>query len=131
MGGLAPHASKRGRGDKRRGRRACRLSSGAAVLWREPEAWARPHGQELNATTFVLTDAGVLETRQVKLAMSAAPAAQATRLRTRRDAGEEADQTNRRASSSKPPRTHTRQFPAFPPGMMIRPLAYDLPCRFR
>jgi outer membrane biosynthesis protein TonB len=43
-------------------------------LWREPDALAGAGGRELDAISFILADPGVLETRQVELAMPALPA---------------------------------------------------------
>ena len=43
-------------------------------LWHEPDALAGAGGQELDVVSFVLADPGVLETREVNLAMPAVPA---------------------------------------------------------
>jgi periplasmic protein TonB len=43
-------------------------------LWHEPDALAGAGGQELDAISFVLAEPGVLETREVDLAMHASPA---------------------------------------------------------
>jgi len=43
-------------------------------LWREPDSLAGAGGQELDVISFVLADPGVLETREVNLAMPAVPA---------------------------------------------------------
>jgi periplasmic protein TonB len=43
-------------------------------FWREPDALAGAGGQELDVISFVLADPGVLETREVNLAMPAVPA---------------------------------------------------------
>jgi|SRR4029077_18645554 TonB family protein len=43
-------------------------------LWHEPDALAGAGGQELDVISFILADPGVLETREVNLAMPAVPA---------------------------------------------------------
>jgi protein TonB len=43
-------------------------------LWHEPDALAGAGGQELDAISFVLAEPGVLESREVDLAMHASPA---------------------------------------------------------
>jgi periplasmic protein TonB len=43
-------------------------------LWHEPDALAGAGGQELDVISFVLANPGVLETREVNLAMHAVPA---------------------------------------------------------
>jgi periplasmic protein TonB len=43
-------------------------------LWQEPDALAGAGGQELDVISFVLADPGVLETREVNLAVPAVPA---------------------------------------------------------
>jgi TonB family protein len=43
-------------------------------LWHEPDALAGAGGQELDVISFVLAEPGVLETREVDLAMHATPA---------------------------------------------------------
>jgi len=43
-------------------------------LWHEPDAQAGAGGQELDDISFILADRGVLETREVNLAMPAVPA---------------------------------------------------------
>ena len=43
-------------------------------FWREPDALAGAGGQEQDVISFVLADPGVLETREVNLAMPAVPA---------------------------------------------------------
>ena len=43
-------------------------------LWQEPDALAGAGGQELDVISFILAEPGVLETREVNLAMPAVPA---------------------------------------------------------